>query len=172
MTGIVKTCCLLGVAVAVTCGGGESGDPAAVGGPTISVASQDEATPSAALVDRDPDRGATEQQSERRRPDLAVVRGGDVVRPMAQRALSRSGQAYPCRFLADDAGPSRIRRLREQAAEAGFDPDVGFGNLEVVAAREVGREPVVYVRNTFQYYLAYRLVEVQRQRTEEASSPW
>jgi len=73
-------------------------------------------------------------------------------------------------FVAYNAGPSRIRRLREQAAEAGFDPDVWFGNVEVVAAREVGREPVVYVRNIFQYYLAYRLVEVQQQRREEARS--
>ena len=31
-------------------------------------------------------------------------------------------------------------------------------------AREVGREPVVYVRNIFQYYLAYRLVEEQLER--------
>ena len=35
---------------------------------------------------------------------------------------------------------------------------------------KLGREPVVYVRNIFQYYLAYRLVEVQQQRREEARS--
>jgi len=74
-------------------------------------------------------------------------------------------------FAAYNAGPSRIRRLREKAAASGFDPDVWFGNVEVVAAREVGREPVVYVRNIFQYYLAYRLIEVQRERKEAARSP-
>ena len=71
-------------------------------------------------------------------------------------------------FAAYNAGPSRIQRLRAKAADAGFDPDVWFGNVEVVAARDVGREPVVYVRNIFQYYLAYRLVEEQRERRQEA----
>jgi membrane-bound lytic murein transglycosylase MltF len=71
-------------------------------------------------------------------------------------------------FAAYNAGPARIRRLRTQAAESGFDPDVWFGNVEVIAAREVGREPVVYVRNIFQYYLAYRLIEEQLRRREAA----
>jgi membrane-bound lytic murein transglycosylase MltF len=71
-------------------------------------------------------------------------------------------------FAAYNAGPARIRRLRTQAAESGFDPDVWFGQVEVIAAREVGREPVVYVRNIFQYYLAYRLIEEQLRRREAA----
>ncbi len=31
-------------------------------------------------------------------------------------------------------------------------------NVEVVAARDVGREPVEYVANIVKYYFAYRLV--------------
>jgi hypothetical protein len=40
----------------------------------------------------------------------------------------------------------------------GLDPDLWLENVEVVAAREVGREPVQYVRNIVKYYFAYRLV--------------
>jgi membrane-bound lytic murein transglycosylase MltF len=71
-------------------------------------------------------------------------------------------------FAAYNAGPARIARLRRQAGESGFDPDVWFGNVEVTASREVGREPVVYVRNIFQYYLAYRLIEEQLRERDVA----
>ena len=37
-------------------------------------------------------------------------------------------------------------------------PDVWFGNVEVVAAREIGRETVQYVSNIYKYYVAYRLI--------------
>ena len=61
-------------------------------------------------------------------------------------------------FAAYNAGPNRIKRLREQAAEEGFDPNKWFQNVEIVVAREVGREPVQYVSNIFKYYTAYTLV--------------
>ena len=61
-------------------------------------------------------------------------------------------------LAAYNAGPNRIARLRRQAAEAGLDPNVWFDNVEVVAAREVGREPVQYVSNIYKYYIAYRLI--------------
>ena len=60
-------------------------------------------------------------------------------------------------FASYNAGPNRIARLRKQAAEEGFDPNVWFGNVEVIVGREVGREPVQYVSNIFKYYVAYRL---------------
>ncbi len=61
-------------------------------------------------------------------------------------------------FAAYNAGPNRIKRLREKAAEEGFDPNKWFQNVEIVVAREVGREPVQYVSNIFKYYTAYTLV--------------
>ncbi len=61
-------------------------------------------------------------------------------------------------LAAYNAGPNRIVRLRRQTEEAGLDPNVWFGNVEVVAAREVGREPVQYVSNIYKYYIAYRLI--------------
>jgi membrane-bound lytic murein transglycosylase MltF len=60
-------------------------------------------------------------------------------------------------FAAYNAGPGRVRRLRKEAAEMGLDPDVWFDNVEVVAARRIGRETVQYVSNIYKYWLAYRL---------------
>ena len=40
----------------------------------------------------------------------------------------------------------------------GFDPDVWFNNVEVVAAKKIGRETVQYVSNIYKYYIAYRLI--------------
>ncbi len=55
-----------------------------------------------------------------------------------------------------NAGPNRIARLREKAAEQGYDPNRWFHNVEYVVAKSVGREPVRYVSNIFKYYLAYQ----------------
>ena len=34
----------------------------------------------------------------------------------------------------------------------------GFKNVEVAAAKEIGRETVQYVSNIFKYYVAYRAI--------------
>jgi membrane-bound lytic murein transglycosylase MltF len=61
-------------------------------------------------------------------------------------------------FASYNAGPTRIAQLREKAAEEGLDPKIWFYNVELVVAREVGRETVQYVSNIYKYYLAYRLI--------------
>jgi membrane-bound lytic murein transglycosylase MltF len=67
-----------------------------------------------------------------------------------------------------NAGPARIRSLRAKAEAQGYDPDRWFDNVEVVVAREVGREPVTYVANILKYYAAYSLaVSRQQQRAAE-----
>ena len=60
-------------------------------------------------------------------------------------------------LAAYNAGPARIQRLRNQAAAEGHDPNIWLDNVELIAARKIGRETVRYVRNTFKYYIAYRL---------------
>jgi membrane-bound lytic murein transglycosylase MltF len=60
-------------------------------------------------------------------------------------------------FAAYNAGPSRIAKLRQEAARQGLDPDRWFHNVENVAARHIGRETVQYVSNIFKYYIAYKL---------------
>ena len=71
-----------------------------------------------------------------------------------------------------NAGQTRIRRLRRETEENGLDPNRWFYNVELAAAREIGRETVQYVRNVYKYYLAYRRVEAKRaQRSARGESP-
>lgn len=60
-------------------------------------------------------------------------------------------------FAAYNAGPARIQKLRQRAEELGLDPNKWFGNVEVVALKEIGQETVRYVSNIHKYYVAYRL---------------
>jgi membrane-bound lytic murein transglycosylase MltF len=59
-------------------------------------------------------------------------------------------------LAAYNAGPGRVRQLRAKASAAGLDANVWFGNVEVIAAREIGRETVDYVSNIYKYYTVYR----------------
>jgi membrane-bound lytic murein transglycosylase MltF len=67
-----------------------------------------------------------------------------------------------------NAGPARIRQLREEAARRGLDPHVWFGNVERVASERIGRETVQYVSNIYKYYVAYRLVLARGAAREQA----
>jgi membrane-bound lytic murein transglycosylase MltF len=50
-----------------------------------------------------------------------------------------------------------VAGLRKEALENGLDPDLWFNNVEIIAAREIGRETVNYVSNVFKYYVGYQL---------------
>ena len=65
-------------------------------------------------------------------------------------------------FAAYNAGPARVRKMRDKAREAGLDPNIWFKNVELIAAREIGRETVQYVSNIYKYYVAYSLVNSKR----------
>ncbi|HEX6692320.1 MAG TPA: transglycosylase SLT domain-containing protein, partial [Burkholderiales bacterium] len=56
-----------------------------------------------------------------------------------------------------NAGSGRVAKLRAEAAAKGLDPNQWFNNVELIAARRVGHETVVYVRNIYKYYVAYKL---------------
>ncbi len=58
-----------------------------------------------------------------------------------------------------NAGPNRIASLRRLAPKMNLDPNRWFGNMEVVVAHHVGRQPVEYVANIFRYYIAYKRSE-------------
>ena len=60
-------------------------------------------------------------------------------------------------FASYNAGPNRIATMRRRAKAQGLDPDVWFQNVELLAAKEIGRETVQYVSNIFKYYVAYKL---------------
>lgn len=71
-------------------------------------------------------------------------------------------------FASYNAGPARVRGLREKAQAVGLDPNIWFDNVEVIASKEIGRETVQYVSNIYKYYIAYRQIEKQREAKEQA----
>ena len=71
-------------------------------------------------------------------------------------------------FAAYNAGPARIRGLRQVAAKRGLNPNLWFNNVEVVAAEAIGHETVQYVSNIYKYYLAYKMLTDQREQRIKA----
>jgi membrane-bound lytic murein transglycosylase MltF len=71
-------------------------------------------------------------------------------------------------FASYNAGPAKISKLRKKAAEMGLDPNIWFGNVEIVSAEVIGRETTHYVSNIYKYYVAYKLVEQQHLEREQA----
>ena len=71
-------------------------------------------------------------------------------------------------FAAYNAGPGNMAKARRQAKRMGLDPNVWFENVEVAIGRAVSREPVVYVRNIYKYFVAHRLLRAIRE--ERAAS--
>jgi membrane-bound lytic murein transglycosylase MltF len=71
-------------------------------------------------------------------------------------------------LAAYNAGPSRMINLRSKAEKAGYNPNLWFDNVEVIAAQEIGRETVQYVANIYKYYLSYRMVAMQQLQHQAA----
>jgi membrane-bound lytic murein transglycosylase MltF len=67
-------------------------------------------------------------------------------------------------FASYNAGPAKVRRLRNKTAKMGLDPNVWFHNVEIAAAQVIGRETVQYVSNIYKYYIAYRMIIEQEER--------
>ena len=73
-------------------------------------------------------------------------------------------------LAAYNAGPARIQRLRRQAEAEGYDPNMWLDNVEIIAARKIGRETVRYVRNVFKYYVAYQLAAENREARQAVTA--
>ncbi|HJS72805.1 MAG TPA: transglycosylase SLT domain-containing protein, partial [Vicinamibacteria bacterium] len=71
-------------------------------------------------------------------------------------------------FASYNAGPGRVARLRKEAEEQGLNPNKWFNNVELIAAKRIGRETVQYVSNIYKYYLAYQMVVRQQELRKEA----
>ena len=61
-------------------------------------------------------------------------------------------------FASYNAGMGRVAQLRKEAQKTGLDPNHWFRNVEIIAAKRIGRETVQYVGNIYKYYTAYRLI--------------
>ena len=73
-------------------------------------------------------------------------------------------------FASYNAGPGKVSSLRREAKTRGLDPNVWFNNVELVAAKRIGRETVTYVANIYKYYLAYQMMAQSRTAREAAKA--
>ena len=71
-------------------------------------------------------------------------------------------------FAAYNAGAARVAKLRKEAVKMGLDPNIWFRNVEVVAAKRIGRETVQYVGNIYKYFIAYSLSMERREKKAAA----
>jgi membrane-bound lytic murein transglycosylase MltF len=74
-------------------------------------------------------------------------------------------------FASYNAGPARVAGLRKKAKTMGLDPNKWFRNVEIVAAREIGRETVDYVAHILMYYVAYDRVVARESQRPKTSAP-
>jgi membrane-bound lytic murein transglycosylase MltF len=93
--------------------------------------------------------------------DKNVHAGAKYLAFLRDRYFSDPEIPGPDRFdftlAAYNAGPSRIIGLRREAAEKGYNPNIWFSNVEIIAAARVGSETVRYVANINKYYMAYTM---------------
>ena len=68
-------------------------------------------------------------------------------------------------MAAYNMGPARINRIRGKADAQGVNPNIWFGQVELLVAREVGREPVQYVSNIYKYYASFRSLRRYGEKT-------
>lgn len=96
-------------------------------------------------------------------PDANIHAGTKYMRFLADRYFSDAKMDPLNQWLftlaAYNAGPARIAALRREAATENYDPNQWFNNVEIIAARRIGRETVTYVSNVFKYYIGYQLGE-------------
>ena len=70
-------------------------------------------------------------------------------------------------LAAYNAGPSRVMSLRNEAKNSGYDPDVWFNHVEIIAAKRIGSETVTYVSNIFKYYTGYQMAFANFKESEK-----
>ena len=88
--------------------------------------------------------------------------GAKYMRFLADRYFSDEGinelNQWMLSLAAYNAGPAKVASLRREASVDGHDPNVWFDNVEIIAARRIGRETVTYVSNIFKYYVGYQII--------------
>jgi membrane-bound lytic murein transglycosylase MltF len=66
-----------------------------------------------------------------------------------------------------NAGPANIQKSRSTTKAMGYDPSQWFGNVEMGTMKQVGPEPVQYVRNINKYYLSFLISDIVADVKEE-----
>lgn len=73
-------------------------------------------------------------------------------------------------LAAYNCGPGNVRKLRRKTTERGLDPNQWFDNVEIMAARYIGRETVQYVSNIYMYYRSYQALQRYKDLREKKKS--
>ncbi len=68
-------------------------------------------------------------------------------------------------LAAYNMGPGRMNQIRKKAAQQGLNPNEWFGQVELIAAKEIGRETGQYVSNIYKYYISFRSLQRYGQKT-------
>ena len=58
-----------------------------------------------------------------------------------------------------NAGPTKIRKMRNLAKKKGYNPNIWFKNVEIITRKYVSKEPVTYVANINRYFVIYKQLE-------------
>lgn len=74
-------------------------------------------------------------------------------------------------LAAYNAGPGRIAQLRKMAKARRLDANIWFNQVEMVAAKEIGRETVQYVSNIYKYYISFSALRSYQQTTGKTVWP-
>jgi membrane-bound lytic murein transglycosylase MltF len=94
--------------------------------------------------------------------DSNIHAGAKYMRFLADRYFDDEGiddlNQWLLTLAAYNAGPAKVARLRREATENGYDRNIWFNNVEIIAARRIGRETVTYVSNIFKYYAGYQVI--------------
>jgi membrane-bound lytic murein transglycosylase MltF len=70
-------------------------------------------------------------------------------------------------FAAYNAGPARIKKMRQEAEKRGLNPNKWFNNVELVVAEKIGDETINYVTSIFKYYISYKLFEEKKEEKQK-----
>jgi membrane-bound lytic murein transglycosylase MltF len=108
-------------------------------------------------------------------PDINILEnnihaGAKYMRFIADRYFSEGMDDINRWFFslaAYNAGPAKVARLRSEAEKNGLDPNRWFDNVEIIAARRIGRETIGYVANIYKHYVGYKMAMIRLQ--EEVS---
>jgi len=98
--------------------------------------------------------------------DNNIHAGAKYMRFLADRYFNDEGindlNQWLLTLAAYNAGPAKVARMRREAGENGYDPNIWFDNVEIIAARRIGRETVAYVSSIFKYYVGYQVIMERR----------
>jgi membrane-bound lytic murein transglycosylase MltF len=103
-------------------------------------------------------------------PENNIHAGAKYMRFIADRYFSEGMDDINRWFFslaAYNAGPAKVARLRSEAEKNGLDPNRWFDNVEIIAARRIGRETIGYVANIYKHYVGYKMAMIRLQ--EEVS---